>query len=55
MAQGENARKWGNKSGKEWWGRRPLSGTPVSNNRGMKYWKRALHKKERVKFFEQDS
>ena len=48
MAKGQNARKWGN-SGKDWWGKRPLSGTSVSNNRGMKSWKRILHKIERQK------
>jgi hypothetical protein len=44
---GLNARKRGN-AGKEWWGKRPLSGIEVRNN-GMKFWKRLLHKKERVK------
>ncbi len=37
------------KSGKEWWGKRPLSNTPVSkNSKVMKKWKRLLHKRERV-------
>jgi len=44
---GENAEKMGNKSGKQWWGKRPLSGLSVSRNKGMKFWKRLLHKKER--------
>jgi len=47
MAKGQNAEKQGNKSGKEWWGKRPLSNTGVSRNKGMKYWKRLLHKIER--------
>lgn len=47
MAQGENAEKYGNKVGKEWWGKRPLSNTSMSRNKGMKYWKRLLHKLER--------
>ena len=47
MATGENAEKYGNKAGKEWWGKRPLSNTSVSGNRGMKYFKRLLHKIER--------
>lgn len=46
MAHGLNARKWGN-AGKEWWGKRPFSYTSVSKNRGMKSWKRLLHKAER--------
>jgi hypothetical protein len=46
MAKGLNARKWGN-SGKEWFGKRPFSWTSVSKNRGMKSWKRLLHKAER--------
>ncbi len=45
MANGENAQKRGN-IGKEWWGKRPLNNTSVSNN-GMKFWKRLLHKIER--------
>lgn len=48
MAHGENAKKYGNKAGKEWWGKRPLSNTSVSRNKGMKFWKRQLHKVERV-------
>jgi hypothetical protein len=32
--------------GKDWWGKRPLAGTPVSR-RGMRWWKRQLHKIER--------
>lgn len=46
MAKGENAQKYGN-TGKEWWGKRPLSGTTVSRSKGMKFWKRLLHKRER--------
>lgn len=45
MAQGENAEKYGN-AGKEWWGKRPLSGISTGHN-DMKFWKRLLHKKER--------
>lgn len=48
MAHGKNAEKNGNKAGKEWWGKRPLSNTSVSRNKGMKFWKRKLHKVERV-------
>lgn len=44
MAHGQNAKK---SNGKEWWGKRPLSGTSVSRKNGMKFWKRLLHKKER--------
>jgi hypothetical protein len=44
MAHGENART---NNGKEWWGKRPLSHTSVSRKRGMKFWKRLLHKIER--------
>jgi hypothetical protein len=44
MAHGENAKK---SNGKEWWGKRPLSGTSVARKTSMKYWKRLLHKKER--------
>ena len=47
MAHGENAQKNGNNVGKDWWGKRPLSGLGVSRNHGMKYWKRRLHKIER--------
>jgi len=43
MAKGENASK---QRGKDWWGKRPLAGTPVSH-KGMKWWKRLLHKIER--------
>jgi hypothetical protein len=46
MAHGENAKKNGN-TGKEWWGKRPLNNLSVSENKGMKYWKRLLHKIER--------
>lgn len=35
------------KAGKEWWGKRPLSNTSVSRKKGMKLWKRLLHKIER--------
>lgn len=47
MAKGENAEKFGNKVGKDWWGRRPLSNIGISRNKGMKPWKRLLHKIER--------
>lgn len=44
MAKGKNAQKnWG----REWWGRRPMSGTSVSWNKGMKKEKRICHKMER--------
>lgn len=43
MAKGENADK---QRCKDWWGKRPLSGTSVSH-KGMKFWKRLLHKIER--------
>lgn len=46
MAKGENAQKSGH-GGKEWWGKRPLSNMSVSRNKGMKYWKKLLHKIER--------
>ena len=45
MAHGENAKRT---NGKEWWGRRPLSGKSVST-KGMKFWKKLLHKIERRK------
>jgi len=46
MAHGENARC---NNGKDWWGKRPLSGYPVSKrSRVNKFFKRLLHKKERV-------
>lgn len=45
MAHGENAQKYG-QAGKEWWGKRPLSGTSAEG-RGLKFWKKLLHKKER--------
>jgi hypothetical protein len=44
MAHGENAKK---SNGKEWWGKRPLSGKGVKRKGGMKSWKRLLHKIER--------
>ena len=44
MAKGENAVP---RRGKEWWGKRPLRHTPVSEKHGMKFWKRLLHKIER--------
>lgn len=45
MAQGQNASKRG---GKDWWGKRPLSGHAVSNrSRINKFFKRLLHKRER--------
>jgi len=43
---GENAEKRG-KTDKQWYGKRPLSGISVSRNKGMKLWKRLLHKIER--------
>lgn len=43
MAHGKNAQY----QNKDWWGKRPLSGLSVRNN-GMKFWKRLLHKKERL-------
>ena len=46
MAKGKNAQKWGN-AGKEWWGKRPVAHTCVSNSSGMKDEKRHLHKIER--------
>ena len=46
MAQGKNAEKCG-RSGKEWWGKRPLNNLSVSRTKGMKWWKRLLHKRER--------
>lgn len=46
MSHGENAEK-NSKFGKEWWGKRPFSGVSISVNKGMKIWKRLLHKKER--------
>ena len=34
---------------KEWWGKRPLAGHPVSERpHTNKWWKRLLHKRERV-------
>jgi hypothetical protein len=46
MAHGKNAEKKG-QNGKEWWGKRPLNNLSVSNNKGMKFWKKLLHKIER--------
>lgn len=43
---GENAEKRG-KVDKQWWGKRPLSGLTVARSKGMKYFKRLLHKIER--------
>lgn len=43
MAKGLNASK---RYGREWWGKRPLSGTTVASGK-MKVWKRLLHKRER--------
>jgi len=35
--------------GKDWWGKRPLSGTGVSHKAGvMKQWKKLLHGIERA-------
>jgi hypothetical protein len=42
--KGENAQRT---NGKDWWGKRPLSGTSVSRKKGMSFWKRLLHKIER--------
>jgi hypothetical protein len=48
MAKGENAKKYSiNKTGREWWSRRPLSGHPISRTKGNKYFKRLTHKIER--------
>lgn len=47
MAYGQRRSKLSNSAGKEWWGKRPLSNTCVNRNKGMKYWKRLLHKIER--------
>lgn len=44
MARGENARKYGNH--KEWWSRRAYSCLSI-RDRGMKFWKRQVHKIER--------
>ncbi len=44
MSHRENART---NNGKEWWGKRPLSHKSVSRKKGMKFWKRLLHKIER--------
>jgi len=42
----ERDEKRGN--GKEWWGKRPLAGHPVSTRpHTNKWWKRLLHKRER--------
>lgn len=43
---GERATDRANKAGKDWWGKKPLAGTAVSS-KGMKLWKRILHKIER--------
>jgi hypothetical protein len=43
MAHGENA----SRTSKDWWGKRPLSGTSVKRKGGMKFWKKLLHKMER--------
>ena len=43
MAHGQNASR---NNGKEWWGKRPFSGTSVGG-KYMKFWKRLLHKAER--------
>jgi hypothetical protein len=40
---GENAERRGHH--REWWGKRPLAGHPVSTRN--KFWKRLLHKIER--------
>ena len=44
--KGQNAEKCG-RAGKEWWGKRPLVNLALNRNKGMKYWKRLLHKKVR--------
>ena len=39
------------KTFKEWWGKRPMSGHAVSNrSKTNKFFKRLLHKKERVEW-----
>ena len=39
--------------GKDWWGKRPLAGHPVSTRpHTNKWWKRLLHKKERQAYQE---
>lgn len=43
MSNGKNASKH---YGKEWWGKRPLSGISSGGNY-MRFWKRLLHKLER--------
>lgn len=43
MAHGENAEA---RNGKDWWGKRPLSGLCHDSGR-MRFWKRLLHKIER--------
>ena len=43
MAHGKNAERH---NGKEWWGKRPLSGLSTGM-RTQKWWKRLLHKIER--------
>jgi hypothetical protein len=46
--KGQNASIRSNTSGKEWWGKRPYSNTPVSRRPGTnKYFKRQAHKIER--------
>jgi len=47
--KGKNAEKQG-KLGKEWWGKRPLSGLSVSRNNGMKFWKRIERRNGKINF-----
>jgi hypothetical protein len=46
---GEKARRRYLKAGKEWWGKRPLANNSVYRDKGMKFWKKLLHKIERRK------
>lgn len=38
--------KTGRSPGKEWWGKRPMAGFPISEKYNQ-WWKRRLHKLER--------
>jgi transposase-like protein len=44
MAHGQNAKIT---NGKDWWGKRPITGIAVSRKKSMKFWKKILHKIER--------
>jgi hypothetical protein len=45
---GEKAERNNNIQFKEWWGKRPHSGLPISlRSKAMKFWKRVVHKIER--------